>query len=47
VLKTAQLLALRRGEGLNREHIKLVLNVTQHLLNSTREKESAHKAIFN
>ena len=47
VLKTGQLLALRRGEGLNREHIKLVLNVTQHLLNSTREKESAHKAIFN
>jgi SpoVK/Ycf46/Vps4 family AAA+-type ATPase len=47
VLKTGQLLALRRGEGLNRDHIKLVLNVTQHLLNSTREKESAHKAIFN
>jgi hypothetical protein len=47
VLKTGQLLALRRGEGLNREHIKLVLNVTQHLLNATREKESAHKAIFN
>lgn len=47
VLKTGQLLALRRGEGLNREHIKLVLNVTQHLLNSTREKESTHSAIFN
>lgn len=47
VLKTAQLLALRRGEGLKREHVKLVLNVTQHLLNSAREKESTHSAIFN
>jgi SpoVK/Ycf46/Vps4 family AAA+-type ATPase len=47
VLKTGQLLALRRGEGLNREHIKLVLNVTQHLLNSTREKASSHSSIFN
>jgi SpoVK/Ycf46/Vps4 family AAA+-type ATPase len=47
VLKTAQLLALRRGEGLNKEHIKLVLKVTQHLHNSTREKESTRSAIFN
>jgi SpoVK/Ycf46/Vps4 family AAA+-type ATPase len=47
VLKTAQLLALRRGEGLNREHIKLVLNVTQHLLNSKRETERSHHSIFN
>lgn len=47
VLKTGQLLALRRGEGLNREHIKLVLNVTQHLLNSNREKASSRNSIFN
>ena len=47
VLKTAQLLALRRGEGLNKEHIKLVLKVTQHLHNSTREKESTRSSIFN
>jgi SpoVK/Ycf46/Vps4 family AAA+-type ATPase len=47
VLKTAQLLALRRGEGLNGGHIKLTLNVTQHLLNSTREKASSHNSIFN
>ena len=47
VLKTAQLLALRRGEGLNKEHIKLVLKVTQHLHNSTREKETTRSAIFN
>lgn len=47
VLKTAQLLALRRGEGLNKDHIKLVLKVTQHLHNSTREKENTRSAIFN
>lgn len=47
VLKTAQLLALRRGEGLKKDHIKLVLKVTQHLHNSTREKENTRSAIFS
>lgn len=47
VLKTAQLLASRRGEGLNHGHVMTVLDVTQHLHNATREKESTRASIFS
>ena len=47
VLKTAQLLALRTGEGLGKQHIEKVLQVTQHLHNSTREKESTRNSVFS
>ncbi|GAM83468.1 hypothetical protein ANO11243_014560 [Dothideomycetidae sp. 11243] len=46
VLKTAQLLAQRRGEGLSKKHIQTVLDVTQHLHNSNRETERSRSAIF-
>lgn len=47
VLKTAQLLASKRGEGLSKEHVTTVLDVTQHLHNQTRESERARGAIYN
>lgn len=47
VLKTAQLLARRRGNVLEHEHIVTVLAVTQHLHNSTMETEHSRSAIFN
>jgi adenylate kinase family enzyme len=48
VLKTAQLLARRKSDNkfLNFDHIKTVLDVTQHLHNSTQETERARSAIF-
>lgn len=47
VLKTAQLLASRKAEALKMDHVTRVLDVTQHLHNSTRETERARSAIFN
>ncbi|QIW99493.1 hypothetical protein AMS68_005011 [Peltaster fructicola] len=47
ILKTAQLLASRRGEGLSKSHIMTVLDVTQHLHNATNEKESTRSSIFS
>lgn len=47
ILKTAQLLASKRGEGLNKTHIMTVLDVTQHLHNATNEKESTRSSIFS
>jgi SpoVK/Ycf46/Vps4 family AAA+-type ATPase len=49
VLKTAQLLARRKtGEAsyLSLEHVKTVLDVTQHLHNSTQETERTRAAIY-
>jgi hypothetical protein len=48
VLKTAQLLARRKSGGkfLTHEHVMTVLDVTQHLHNSTQESERARSAIF-
>ncbi|KAK4971110.1 hypothetical protein LTR66_011517 [Elasticomyces elasticus] len=47
VLKTAQLLASRRGERLSHTHVKNVLEVTQHLHNANMEKESTRASIFS
>ncbi|KAF4552723.1 Hypothetical protein D9617_9g025130 [Elsinoe fawcettii] len=47
VLKTAQLLASRRKEPLSKKHIQTVLDVTQHLHNSTRENERTRSSIFS
>ncbi|KAF2151737.1 P-loop containing nucleoside triphosphate hydrolase protein [Myriangium duriaei CBS 260.36] len=46
VLKTAQLLAQRRGESLSKKHIQTVLEVTQHLHNESRESARNRSAIF-
>lgn len=47
ILKTAQLLASQRGEGLSKTHIMTVLDVTQHLHNANNEKESTRSSIFS
>lgn len=47
ILKTAQLLASRRQEPLNKDHITTVLDVTQHLHNATRESERTRSSIFS
>jgi ATPase family associated with various cellular activities (AAA) len=49
VLKTAQLLARRKSENrfLAYEHIMTVLDVTQHLHNTTQETERSRSAIFS
>lgn len=47
VLKTAQLLASRKGEGLGHGHVMTVLDVTQHLHNATRENERTRASIFS
>jgi SpoVK/Ycf46/Vps4 family AAA+-type ATPase len=49
VLKTAQLLARRKSENkfIEYDHVKTVLDVTQHLHNSTQATERARSAIFN
>lgn len=47
VLKTAQLLASRKGEGLKHAHITTVLEVTQHLHNANRENERTRNSLFN
>ncbi|TKA79105.1 hypothetical protein B0A49_01828 [Cryomyces minteri] len=46
VLKTAQLLATRKGAVLSHNHIVTVLDVTQHLHNSTRENERTRASLF-
>lgn len=46
VLKTAQLLAGRKEVPLAHEHVMMVLDVTQHLHNSTRETERARANIY-
>jgi len=47
VLKTAQLLARRKSKVLAHEHIVTVLDVTQHLHNSTQETERSRSAIYH
>jgi len=49
VLKTAQLLARRKSENkfIEYDHIKTVLDVTQHLHNSTQETDRQRSAIFS
>ncbi|KAK3109650.1 hypothetical protein LTR53_016861, partial [Teratosphaeriaceae sp. CCFEE 6253] len=47
ILKTAQLLASKRGEGLSYEHVRTVMEVTQHLHNSSMESERAKSSLFN
>jgi hypothetical protein len=49
VLKTAQLLARRKSENkfIEYEHVKTVLDVTQHLHNSNQETERQRSAIFS
>ncbi|KAH9828061.1 ATPase family associated with various cellular activities (AAA) [Teratosphaeria destructans] len=46
-LKTAQLLASRRGEGLSYEHVETVMDVTQHLHNTTQESERTKQSFFS
>ncbi|KAF2768952.1 P-loop containing nucleoside triphosphate hydrolase protein [Teratosphaeria nubilosa] len=46
-LKTAQLLASRRGEGLSYEHVDTVMEVTQHLHNTTQESERTKQSFFS
>ena len=47
ILKTAQLLASKRGEGLSYDHVQTVMDVTQHLLNQTKQTEEARSAVYN
>jgi len=47
VLKTAQLLASRKEATLSYEHVVTVLDVTQHLHNSSQETERTRASIFN
>ena len=47
VLKTAQLLAQKRGEGLSKRHIQTVLEVTQHLHNTAQLSERNRSSIFS
>ncbi|EMC99821.1 hypothetical protein BAUCODRAFT_30235 [Baudoinia panamericana UAMH 10762] len=46
ILKTAQLLASKRGEGLALHHVRQVMDLTQHLHNSTQENERTKSSIF-
>ncbi|OCK83952.1 P-loop containing nucleoside triphosphate hydrolase protein [Lepidopterella palustris CBS 459.81] len=46
VLKTAQLLASRKEAKLSYDHVMTVLDVTQHLHNSTQENERTRASIF-
>lgn len=47
ILKTAQLLASQRQQPLSKEHVTVVMGVTQHLHNATMQKESTRSAIFS
>lgn len=47
ILKTAQLLASKRGEGLSYEHVRTVMDVTQHLHNTTQESERTKASFFS
>lgn len=46
LLKTAQLLARRKDSALKYEHISTVLDVTQHLHNTSQETERNRASIF-
>ncbi|RMY66257.1 hypothetical protein D0863_08555 [Hortaea werneckii] len=46
ILKTAQLLAGKRGEGLKMEHVDTVMDVTQHLHKTTQASEQAKSSFF-
>jgi hypothetical protein len=46
VLKTAQLLARRKSKPLGHEHVMTVLDVTQHLHNSTQQTERERAGIY-
>lgn len=46
ILKTAQLLASKRGEGLSYDHVKTVMDVTQHLHNTSEESERTKASFF-
>jgi SpoVK/Ycf46/Vps4 family AAA+-type ATPase len=46
-LKTAQLLASKRGEGLSYTHIETVMDVTQHLHQTSQESERVRDSFFN
>lgn len=47
MLKSAQLLAMRHGEGLNKSHIETVLKCTQHLYDATKGKDSTLGSMFH
>ena len=47
ILKTAQLLASRNGEGLSYEHVQQVMKVTQHLLNTSQESVRVRGSIYH
>lgn len=47
VLKTAQLLAKRKKTPLSYQHVITVLDVTQHLHNSTQQTERERSVIYN
>jgi SpoVK/Ycf46/Vps4 family AAA+-type ATPase len=47
ILKTAQLLASQRGEGLSYHHIDTVMDVTQHLHNAGRESRATKSSLFS
>jgi hypothetical protein len=47
ILKTAQLLASQRGEGLKYDHIDTVMDVTQHLHNAGRESRGVKASLFS
>ena len=47
ILKTAQLLASKRGEGLSYNHVRTVMEVTQHLHNTTQESERTKASFFS
>lgn len=46
ILKTAQLLASKRGDGLSYKHVQTVMEVTQHLHNTSQESERAKASFF-
>lgn len=47
ILKTAQLLASQRGEGLSFKHVDTVMDVTQHLHNATRATRQSQSSLFS
>ena len=47
ILKTAQLLASKRLEGLGYNHVKTIMDVTQHLHNTTQESERTKASFFS
>ncbi|KAK5165851.1 uncharacterized protein LTR77_008774 [Saxophila tyrrhenica] len=46
ILKAAQMLATRKGEGLGFAHVEMVMDVTQHLHQTTLESERARASFF-